>query len=125
MRLADLRLQLLDAGWHPLPVQGKRPVVTDWTHFCETAPTEAEITMWDRVFPHAASTGIACGMVVGIDIDVVSDPVLAHEIRAAAISIFGYILQLVRRGGPAGGLPGGTSASPLPCLPARAGAERG
>src|SRR5688572_2352950 len=80
----ELRLQILDAGWHPLPVVGKRPILRSWQRHCAEAPLEEEVERWGREWPDAASTGIACGAVVAIDIDVLSDEMLARQLRALA-----------------------------------------
>lgn len=58
----------------------------DWSRFCERDPTELEIAEWEQ-WPQAG-IGIACGNVVGIDIDVL-DAGLAHRCQELAHEILG------------------------------------
>lgn len=97
---SDVRHQMYANGWPTLPIashdderdgRGKRPVMLKWARL---AAFEAfrlprrSIESWARQFPHAPGTGIPCGNLVGIDIDV-TDPVLADRIEAIAREVFG------------------------------------
>ncbi|MFV0623776.1 PriCT-2 domain-containing protein [Sphingomonas sp. ac-8] len=48
-----------------------------WQQFCERTPTDIELSAWES-WPDAGA-GIPCGMVVGIDIDVM-DPALSQQL---------------------------------------------
>src|SRR5215831_214499 len=54
----DQRLLLLRTGYDPIPCNGKRPVMDDWTARDKTNPTE--IGMWSSPagYPYAQNTGI-------------------------------------------------------------------
>ncbi len=88
MTPTQVRLQMLDNGWRPVPVRGKAPAVPEWQRFCRSDPTTDDIESWER-YPDAVSTGIALGRQVAVDIDVLSDPILAQRIRAEAVACFG------------------------------------
>ena len=60
----DIRLQLLDAGWRPIPAQGKAAALTEWTRYCTEAPSESEVVFWSKALPHAQGTGLACGRTI-------------------------------------------------------------
>ena len=55
-----------------IPVgNNKRPLINEWSKYCETMPTEEEIERWELVFPNSG-IGLACGAASGIialDID--------------------------------------------------------
>ena len=85
----EVRLRVLKNGWRPLPVAGKAPTATDWSRYCRAAPTDGEVTFWGRSHPGAASTGLAMGAEVAIDIDVLSDPDRAEAVRGIAMEVFG------------------------------------
>jgi len=86
--LTELRLGLLENGWHPLPVIGKACLLPSWTKYCSQPPTREEIIRWeDR--GEEQSTGIATGQIVAIDIDVASSIDLVERLRAEAFDCFG------------------------------------
>jgi hypothetical protein len=89
MTPTDIRLQLLDNGWSPIPVRGKVPVIREWERFCRSYPSDDDVEAWERNHRRAGNTGIALGRQVCIDIDVGSDEVLARQIRAEAVACFG------------------------------------
>jgi hypothetical protein len=62
------RLQLAAAGFSPIPVDGKRPLMTGWQTKLETG--EGEIELWERLYPHSQNTGILCKFTPTIDIDI-------------------------------------------------------
>jgi hypothetical protein len=58
----------------------------EWSRFCTRLPTDLELTAWET-WPDAG-VGIACGNVVGIDIDVL-DVGMASRVEELARSILG------------------------------------
>jgi hypothetical protein len=98
----EVRLRLRGNGWPSIPItphdgehqsDGKRPAIRDWQRhavYDEKAPLPLlrEIESVARRYPDAEGTGIPCGSVIGIDIDV-SDPMLVDEIEGMAVSVFG------------------------------------
>ena len=94
--LTDLRLKLHNNGYHPVPVvgahvntnsAGKRPTMTAWQTKCLTADAQ-DIAIWSRSQRNNTNTGILCGDVVGIDIDVL-DADRSSKLEARAIELFG------------------------------------
>jgi P4 family phage/plasmid primase-like protien len=94
--MTALRLRLLANGYRPVPVSGpamrvrsagKRPLLKDWHRSCAVAD-EAEVRRWATVEPGCTNTGLLCGALVGVDIDV---PVLelAARIEALAAAMLG------------------------------------
>jgi Virulence-associated protein E/Primase C terminal 2 (PriCT-2)/Bifunctional DNA primase/polymerase, N-terminal len=90
------RLQIYRNGYHPVPIigahidtrsAGKRPGMSDWETICLTAD-EPEIKSWSRSQSNCTNTGILCGTVSGVDIDVL-DPALSDRINARAIERLG------------------------------------
>jgi putative DNA primase/helicase len=95
--LTDLRLKLHGNGYHPVPVigahikdkaAGKRPTMTAWQTKCLTAEPH-EIASWSRSQRNNTNTGILCGEIVGIDIDVL-DEALSARLAARARELFGH-----------------------------------
>lgn len=86
--LTELRHTLRRNGYHPVPISGahlsikaagKRPLMRGWETVCATAD-EAEIGRWAKKQPECTNTGLLCGGIVGIDIDVpVEQPAAAIE----------------------------------------------
>ena len=70
MNPAERRLQLLRMGYDPIPCNGKRPVMEDWSSRDKTNP--GEIGMWSSPggFPFAQNTGIRTKFTPPIDIDI-------------------------------------------------------
>ncbi len=84
--LTDLRLTLHRNAYRPVPVlgphvatksAGKRPVMKSWEAICATAD-EAEITRWTNAQRNCTNTGLLCGTLIGIDIDVLDEGKAAH-----------------------------------------------
>jgi len=84
--LTDLRLTLHRNAYRPVPVlgphvatkaAGKRPVMKSWEAVCVTAD-EAEITRWTNAQRNCTNTGLLCGTLIGIDIDVLDEGKAAH-----------------------------------------------
>jgi bifunctional DNA primase/polymerase-like protein len=94
--LTELRLKLRSNGYHPVPVigahvpdkaAGKRPTMTAWQTKCLTADP-LEIASWSRSQRNNTNTGVLCGDVVGVDIDVLDDA-LSAKLVARALELFG------------------------------------
>jgi len=95
-QVTALRRLLLAHGYPPVPVTapkdgdrsaGKKPVMRDWRTGC-LAADEAEVRRWETDQPQCTNTGIACGPIVALDIDV-PVPELAARIEAAAVAMLG------------------------------------
>ena len=71
----DLRMQLLNAGYDPIPCNGKRPAMEDWASRDKTNP--AEIGMWSSPggYPYAQNTGVRCKFTPVLDIDIMNEEV--------------------------------------------------
>lgn len=89
---------LLANGFHPIPIipnmklpgryqRDKWFPLENWQQFCLRQPKQIEVDFWKR-WPGCA-VGLACGKVIGIDIDIVSDPKLALELENLARSMLG------------------------------------
>jgi hypothetical protein len=94
--LTKLRLRLHSNGYHPVPVvgahiktnsAGKRPTMSGWETKCATA-TPDEVAGWSRDRVDDTNTGVLCGEIVGVDIDVL-DVALSAKLAARAIELFG------------------------------------
>ena len=96
--MAQLGATLVDRGFPILPVQprSKKPGryrlgawhdYPQWSRHCERDTTDNEIDTWGD-WPDAG-IGVAAGRVIGIDIDVVHAPTIAHEIEALAKRLLG------------------------------------
>ena len=62
----EYRLELLKAGYVPLPVNGKKPVLTDWPNI---RPDAGQIRLWAKACWSAENTGILTELTPGFDID--------------------------------------------------------
>lgn len=94
--LTELRFALARNGYRPVPVAGahlamksagKRPLMKGWETICAAAG-EDEIARWTRAQRNCTNTGLLCGDIVGVDIDV---PVteLAAEVESLAREMLG------------------------------------
>ncbi|SDA18413.1 Bifunctional DNA primase/polymerase, N-terminal [Methylobacterium sp. UNC378MF] len=81
----ELRLALRDQGYDPVPVSGvdmnvksagKRPVMPNWQNRC-FEPTLEEIRSWEARYPDSCNTGLLCGRLIGVDIDILNRPLAA------------------------------------------------
>jgi Primase C terminal 2 (PriCT-2)/Bifunctional DNA primase/polymerase, N-terminal/Family of unknown function (DUF5906) len=95
-KLTDLRLKLYENGYQPVPVlgahinkpgAGKAPKMPGWQTKCAVA-TEVDIKKWANARANDTNTGILCGTVVGVDIDVL-DETLSAELVEVAVKAFG------------------------------------
>jgi hypothetical protein len=92
----DLRLRLRANGYRPVPVSGpdmrvgsagKRPVMNGWQTICATAD-EAEIRRWATAERRCTNTGLLCGEVAAVDIDIPA-PALAEQVEKLAEMMLG------------------------------------
>src|SRR5262245_53674890 len=75
------RLQLIAAGFSPIPVYGKNPAPEGWQKYDNVSAEMVE--MWDRAWPDARNTGLVTRRTPAIDIDIV-DPEAAAAIEGLA-----------------------------------------
>ena len=69
MNPTEVRLQLLQAGFHPLPLFGKAPsMLKNWQERLHT--NNEEIAMWAKQWPDAINTGVLTKMTPAFDIDI-------------------------------------------------------
>jgi hypothetical protein len=95
MTLTELRLRLLESGYTPIPVTdpdapykaaGKRPLLPKWQ---EVEITADAIRSWGHGARRSdTNTGLRCGIVVGIDLDV-RNPDLVQLLRNVAFDTVG------------------------------------
>jgi hypothetical protein len=94
--LTDLRLALWRNGYRPVPVAGahlvvksagKRPLMKGWETACAAADEE-EISRWGWAQRNCTNTGLLCGGIVGVDIDVPVEG-LSAEIERLARAMLG------------------------------------
>lgn len=94
--LTELRLTLHRHGYRPIPVlgahvamkgAGKRPMMKGWETVCASAD-EAEIARWTKAQRNCTNTGLLCGELVGVDIDVL-DRDHAHRLTGIAAEMLG------------------------------------
>ena len=94
--LTELRLRLHRNGYRPIPVlgahvamkgAGKRPMMKGWETVCASAD-EAEIARWTKAQRNCTNTGLLCGELVGVDIDVL-DSDHAHQLTCIATEMLG------------------------------------
>jgi Bifunctional DNA primase/polymerase, N-terminal/D5 N terminal like len=79
----ERRLRLRDAGFSPVPIQGKAPPLKGWQDKLDSDPEE--IALWGKLYRYAQSTGILTARTPAFDIDI-------HDQEAA-----GAVEALVRR----------------------------
>ena len=92
--LADLRRALIANGYIPVPVNGKAPKILGWQKI------EADASRIDddiRTYRDHNNTGILCGQVVAIDIDVPDADAAAH-LAAMVLGLPGGEKSLCRIG---------------------------
>ena len=89
LEVTALRLQLLDAGWTPVPSspRDKSCKIPDWPTL---DVTEHHIENWARTHPAHSNTALVCsGNYFAADIDILSDPQLARHVHALAFKHLG------------------------------------
>src|SRR5436853_3632398 len=89
--LTQIRLALSRNGYRPVPISGahlliksagKRPLMKGWETICATA-SEDEIARWTREHRDCTNTGLLCGQIIGVDIDVPIEMLTADIERLA------------------------------------------
>jgi len=83
---------LLEGGYTPIPLNGKKPTVRNWNKF---TPYSIDLDYLIRQFPEK-NVGILTGEVLVIDIDIL-DNADAHRMAATALEIIGWT-ELIRIG---------------------------
>src|SRR5262245_60126024 len=76
-----LRLRLLAGGYHPLPCEGKAPTLKGWQGKLDS--NEAEIRLWERLWPAAGNTGFLTKFTPCLDNDI-TDEAAAEAVEALA-----------------------------------------
>ena len=87
-----IRLRLLEAGFMPLPVSGKVPVVKAWQTLRDL--TAEQIRLWSRTCSAALSTGVLTRLTPTLDVDI-TDPEAVEAIESLVKDRFeesGYVL---------------------------------
>lgn len=91
----NLRQQLHRNGYQPIPVTspdrkdpqaGKKPAIKGWQN--AKGFSENDIARWETQHPSAQNTGVLCGDLVGIDIDI-SDGGTVSQITEMVFQLFG------------------------------------
>lgn len=75
MTPAELREQLYRHGFAPLPLNGKRPPMEEWTK--KGGAGSEEIKSWSVSYPHCVNTGILTASVPALDIDIMDEEAAA------------------------------------------------
>jgi putative DNA primase/helicase len=83
----DIRLRLREAGYSPIPVNGKEPVFKGWQRKLDA--TADEIASWDTKYPSARNTGILARDTAAIDIDLLHYPEAADAVEEMVRERFG------------------------------------
>jgi hypothetical protein len=94
---AELRLRLRAAGYAPLPLAGKRPVIEKWPK--RTDASTGDIDIWSKLYPWATNTGVLTRLTPAIDIDIL-EPDAAKAVEQLARERFeerGYFLVRIGR----------------------------
>jgi len=104
--ITALRIKLRENGYKPVPITaprqddgsfGKKPLLKNWQNVCAMAD-EDEIARWSKALPDHTNTGMLCGEVVAVDIDVM-DAGLVAQFETLAWAMLG--LTPLRRTGRA------------------------
>lgn len=94
--ITGLRLRLRANGYRPVPIAGahlgvkgagKRPLMKAWETVCADAD-DVEITRWAKAQINCQNTGLLCGGLIGVDIDVLDDA-LAEKLAQLAMEKLG------------------------------------
>src|SRR5262245_23378786 len=68
---SELRLRLRRAGFSPIPLEGKKPVMSAWQSKIDT--NAEEIELWEKVYHLALNTGVLTKFTPAIDIDILDE----------------------------------------------------
>ena len=95
--MLDRFVRLTDNGWHPIPVLGgkKQPGFRGWTKHCREPMTTTRYRQLEGG-GKGGSLGIACRLVIAVDIDV-TDEILAKSVQELAQVMLG-VTGLIRIG---------------------------
>lgn len=96
--MSDLGARIVDNGFPILPImpntkkpgrfqRGSWGEYPDWSRHCDRPTRQMELSAWST-WPDAG-IGVACGAVIGIDIDIVDDPKVAHQVEQLARRMLG------------------------------------
>lgn len=85
---AETRIAMWRNGYSPLPCHGKRPAMDEWQNHHET--NEAEIHLWDRMWPYDRNTGCLTRNTPALDVDITD--------RAACRAVFDRIKERFQGG---------------------------
>jgi hypothetical protein len=66
------RRALLQNGYEPIPLVGKRPVLDAWQN---SRPTAEDIVTWQQTYPNATNTGVLTRLAPAVDDDVLDQEV--------------------------------------------------
>ena len=77
----ELRCKLAAQGYSPLPLNGKRPPMKEWT--TKTTTNVEEVVLWGKVYPDCPNTGVLTRLIPAIDIDI-TDPSAADQVESLA-----------------------------------------
>jgi hypothetical protein len=66
-RATAQRKSLLAAGYVPIPINGKAPIIPEWQR---QQPTAGDVDKWPQLYPSAVNTGILTRITPTVDIDV-------------------------------------------------------
>jgi hypothetical protein len=94
---AEVRRQLLGAGFSPLPLKGKAPVIAAGQKLCD--PTDQEIELLSRTRPAATNTGILTRLAPTLDIDIREEAaaVAVEDLARERFEERGYVLVRIGR----------------------------
>ena len=96
--VTSLRVMLQDAGFSPIPVMGKKPVIEDWPNKLDVS--REEIFSWEIEFPDVNNTGILTQNTPTFDCDILS-PVAAAAVEKLLRERFGKTGRILKRTGMA------------------------
>jgi len=95
--IIEVRLALVDHGYTPIPVIGKKPPLKKWQE--TTGVCKATLEGWDRDWPNASNTGILTRLTPTIDLDLLNEPaaVAAENLIRERFDGLGCVLTRVGR----------------------------
>ena len=70
--IIEVRLAMVDHGYTPIPVIGKKPPLEKWQEITDVS--RATLEDWDRDWPDASNTGILTRLTPTIDLDLLNEP---------------------------------------------------
>ena len=76
-RATAQRKSLLAAGYVPIPINGKAPIIPEWQR---QQPTAGDVDKWPQLYPSAVNTGILTRITPTVDIDVY-DAAVVEELK--------------------------------------------